>query len=133
MHYCCYCGRMQHRCTCQQTDSPLQRFLTLAVPTKPYHPCYQPTPYKRGVPPLLKQRQRAQLKKHYAIYYEQLVAHLGAKCGHCGEGGRLVLDHIIPIAKGGISELTNLQLLCPRCNLAKGKLAYRCVTRLTDG
>lgn len=30
-------------------------------------------------------------------------------------------DHIIPLATGGINDVTNLQLLCESCNLNKGK------------
>ena len=29
-------------------------------------------------------------------------------------------DHIIPLALGGINDVTNLQLLCQKCNLSKG-------------
>ena len=29
------------------------------------------------------------------------------------------LDHKVPLAAGGANEFGNLQLLCPRCNLAK--------------
>lgn len=32
----------------------------------------------------------------------------------------LEIDHIIPISKGGMTELDNLQTLCWRCNRAKG-------------
>lgn len=32
----------------------------------------------------------------------------------------LEVDHIIPVAKGGITEASNLQTLCWRCNRAKG-------------
>lgn len=31
------------------------------------------------------------------------------------------LDHIVALASGGLHEVTNLQLLCPRCNAKKGK------------
>jgi len=30
------------------------------------------------------------------------------------------VDHVVPIAKGGLNVAGNLQLLCPRCNLRKG-------------
>jgi 5-methylcytosine-specific restriction endonuclease McrA len=31
----------------------------------------------------------------------------------------LEVDHIVPVSKGGLSELTNLQTLCWRCNRTK--------------
>jgi 5-methylcytosine-specific restriction endonuclease McrA len=31
------------------------------------------------------------------------------------------IDHVIPLAEGGTNALSNLQLLCAKCNLAKGK------------
>jgi len=30
------------------------------------------------------------------------------------------VDHVVPIARGGLNVAGNLQLLCPRCNLKKG-------------
>ncbi len=30
------------------------------------------------------------------------------------------LDHIVPLAQGGVNDVTNLQLLCGQCNLEKG-------------
>lgn len=30
-------------------------------------------------------------------------------------------DHIIPLAQGGINDVTNIQLLCEKCNLSKGR------------
>lgn len=45
-------------------------------------------------------------------------------CRICGrsstDGVTLHIDHIIPIAKGGTSELDNLQTLCKDCNQGKG-------------
>ena len=47
----------------------------------------------------------------------------GFRCVICGasanEGVRLHVDHIIPIAKGGKSEISNLRTLCERCNIGK--------------
>lgn len=47
----------------------------------------------------------------------------GFQCAFCGASGKeakLVVDHIIPIARGGNSDATNLQTLCSECNAGKG-------------
>ncbi len=46
----------------------------------------------------------------------------GHKCLKCGiEGDRnLVMDHVMPLAKGGNSKICNLQTLCYGCNHKKG-------------
>jgi hypothetical protein len=44
----------------------------------------------------------------------------GFKCKKCGETDHLSIDHIIPIAKGGDSSDSNLQVLCYPCNHKKG-------------
>lgn len=45
-------------------------------------------------------------------------------CQICGkympDGIGIHIDHIIPISKGGKSVLSNLQVLCSKCNLQKG-------------
>jgi putative transposase len=49
------------------------------------------------------------------------------QCAQCGANVYLELteeqhmDHIVPLAVGGTNDLSNLQLLCAPCNLAKGK------------
>jgi 5-methylcytosine-specific restriction endonuclease McrA len=43
----------------------------------------------------------------------------GARCHNCGGKGKLTLDHVKPLSKGGGNDLTNLRLLCPTCNQAK--------------
>ncbi len=44
----------------------------------------------------------------------------GQVCRSCGVGGKLVIDHDVPISRGGGCETENLQPLCARCNIAKG-------------
>ena len=35
-------------------------------------------------------------------------------------GHKLAIDHIVPLANGGINDPTNLQILCQKCNSTKG-------------
>lgn len=48
----------------------------------------------------------------------------GHRCCSCGisvgSGVTLHLDHVMPVSKGGLSTLENLQTLCASCNLGKG-------------
>jgi hypothetical protein len=41
-------------------------------------------------------------------------------CQYCGQvGGKLELDHITPISKGGTNEVSNLCTACRKCNRQK--------------
>jgi hypothetical protein len=48
------------------------------------------------------------------------------RCVACGANPaadhtvELEIDHIVPVSKGGINDLTNLRTLCHECNLGKG-------------
>lgn len=44
----------------------------------------------------------------------------GRKCLCCGSIEKLSLDHVIPIQKGGLDIVENLQPLCLSCNSKKG-------------
>ncbi|MBD8590401.1 HNH endonuclease [Peribacillus simplex] len=50
------------------------------------------------------------------------------KCAHCDcTEGTFHVDHIVPIAKGGLDEVSNMQFLCEECNLKKSaKFDYKC-------
>lgn len=50
-----------------------------------------------------------------AVYYRD-----GGQCRECGASEYLEFDHDIPYSRGGATSEANLQLLCRRCNLAKG-------------
>jgi hypothetical protein len=41
-------------------------------------------------------------------------------CARCGSRERIELDHIVPIAEGGSNTARNIELLCEKCNRAKG-------------
>jgi 5-methylcytosine-specific restriction enzyme A len=40
-------------------------------------------------------------------------------CAECGSTHDLTVDHIVPLARGGRSEMSNLQTLCRPCNGSK--------------
>jgi hypothetical protein len=44
----------------------------------------------------------------------------GGRCVKCKAIDYIEFDHIIPFSKGGANTVGNIQLLCRRCNLAKG-------------
>ena len=44
------------------------------------------------------------------------------QCQSCGKPeteAQLNIDHIVPLAKGGSNDISNLQVLCNRCNCQK--------------
>lgn len=46
-------------------------------------------------------------------------------CGNNKENGAILhVDHIIPVSKGGIDEMSNLRTLCRNCNLSKSDRIY---------
>lgn len=40
-------------------------------------------------------------------------------CGETNQETQLTIDHIIPLAKGGQNDISNLQTLCLKCNQKK--------------
>lgn len=52
---------------------------------------------------------------------KQLRIDQNNKCAYCGcELDKYHIDHVVPISKGGTSDISNLALACPSCNLRKG-------------
>lgn len=53
---------------------------------------------------------------------EELVRRHGDRCRRCGTNENLVIDHIVPLSRGGNDDDTNKQLLCWSCNARKRNL-----------
>jgi 5-methylcytosine-specific restriction endonuclease McrA len=43
----------------------------------------------------------------------------GHRCSYCGDKGRMTIDHVLPIAYGGLDEIGNLLPACAQCNSSK--------------
>lgn len=64
------------------------------------------------------ERQRVTPKVRFDVLTRD--GHRCRVCGNSGDVEPLHVDHIIPISRGGRSDLANLQTLCQTCNLGKG-------------
>lgn len=53
--------------------------------------------------------------------FRRLMQFWGRACVYCGNNlERLAIEHIVPVARGGGNDLTNLTLACRSCNSKKG-------------
>ena len=50
---------------------------------------------------------------------KRVFARDGGACQCCGSASNLEYDHIMPFSCGGTSDVSNIQLLCMRCNRSK--------------
>ena len=52
--------------------------------------------------------------------WKELIEHYGNKCLCCARSDvKLTVDHIVPVSKGGTSNIENIQPLCQTCNTRK--------------
>ena len=48
---------------------------------------------------------------------EAVMHYLGNECNYCGKNkGRLEIHHTIPLSRGGLNRLGNLEITCPQCH-----------------
>lgn len=60
------------------------------------------------------------VRKSLGVKVRRQVLSAGV-CAACGSAEDLVVDHIVPIVRGGSSDISNLQALCAPCNRSKGR------------
>ncbi len=69
---------------------------------------------------------RAKLNGSSGSYSDQewmdLCSLYNNRCLCCGKTGDLTSDHVVPLADGGNSDISNIQPLCKSCNSSKGVL-----------
>jgi 5-methylcytosine-specific restriction endonuclease McrA len=49
-----------------------------------------------------------------------LLSYYGSSCLSCGSQENLEMDHVVPLSRGGMHDLSNMQILCRTCNRSKG-------------
>jgi len=64
------------------------------------------------------------VSESWAETTRQVVARAGGRCEYCRmhqslQGATFHVEHVVPRAAGGASELDNLAWACPSCNLRK--------------
>lgn len=60
------------------------------------------------------------LTEHFTIVeWVELCLKYDCKCLCCGKAATLSPDHIVPLSKGGMNTIDNIQPLCGRCNMSK--------------
>lgn len=67
-------------------------------------------------------KQNPETKKRYV--YDKFKG----RCYLCGDKVRysdVTIDHILPLAKGGINDIDNLACCCRKCNMMKGSLTMK--------
>lgn len=63
--------------------------------------------------------QRRIQSRNRAKLFEALVLRDDKSCAYCKSRRRLLIDHVRPLVRGGLTEMCNLQLLCFSCNSKK--------------
>jgi 5-methylcytosine-specific restriction endonuclease McrA len=63
---------------------------------------------------------KQRISRDYPSQRRILINKLGGICVYCKATENLTIDHIIPKSKGGSNNIGNFQVLCRRCNHAKG-------------
>lgn len=100
-------GRNHYSDSCEYVTAHIARFLMSAQQRAEYE---QSAKYQRSL-------------LTPALRYKVLRRD-GYRCQICGrsakDGVELEVDHIVPVSRGGKTEMSNLQTLCRECNRGKG-------------
>jgi 5-methylcytosine-specific restriction endonuclease McrA len=65
--------------------------------------------------------------------WTSILQRWGGSCARCGASGDLTMDHIIPLARGGSNDPSNIQPMCHWCNSTKGAVMTGAVQACIPG
>jgi 5-methylcytosine-specific restriction endonuclease McrA len=51
--------------------------------------------------------------------WSQICEETSGRCVYCGQRKKLTIDHVVPISKGGIHDVSNIVPACLSCNVKK--------------
>lgn len=94
-----------------------------------YNKQYRQTPKGKAVDKAKSHNRRAAKLnnggKHTAKEILALFKLQSGKCPYCktklskSGSNKYHVDHVMPLSKGGTNDISNIQLLCPKCNMSK--------------
>ena len=67
-------------------------------------------------------RRRLAAGRFTAAQWRELLAVWSHTCAYCGMGGRLTVDHRVPLSRGGSNDIGNILPACHGCNSTKRHL-----------
>jgi 5-methylcytosine-specific restriction endonuclease McrA len=68
-----------------------------------------------------KRRAKARSNDTFYISQKELKKLYVGPCTYCGVSGKMTLDHVVPIQRGGSHSVGNLVPACGPCNFSKGQ------------
>lgn len=74
---------------------------------------------RRSTTQFLRERERSLMTPKLRIDVLQRDGRRCRACGATADDATLHIDHIVPVSRGGLTEMSNLQVLCQSCNLGK--------------
>ena len=92
----------------------------------PWTPTANPNPGAGAVRVEASRRHAHRGSLRWDAVRRSVLKRAGYRCRRCGRGGRLEVDHVRPLHRGGaVFDLANLQALCTSCHVAKTRAENR--------
>jgi len=66
-----------------------------------------------------REREKARVLRKSAWWQQQVQAGVCHYCGKKAAAGALTMDHVVPVARGGVSTRGNVVPACEACNKSK--------------